>query len=254
MKKLKNVIILLLFLVLTCLMFNKVYAADTFSATLTPDSSRVSQGSKVKVTLKLTGINVEGGIAHLTAKLDVDDDVLSVSSSDIKGLNDWDATYNKEKKEVSLSSASPVEEDVEVAEFTFQVKENTSKSSTTIKLTSIEAGNDSSDSSVSISDRSTAITIGRSITPTSSTTPSESPTTSDRADNQTNKTSNQTNETNMTSNESNTPTATHGSNVTTTKNEAVPYTGAEGYAIPLMIIVAILGIVSFVNYKKLDEK
>ena len=253
MKKLKNVIILLIFVILICGIFNKSYAADTFSATLTPESSRVSQGSKVKVTLKLTGINVEGGIAHLTAKLDIDDDVLSVSTNDIKGLNDWDASYNKEKKEVSLTNASPVEEDTEVAEFTFQVKENTSKSSTTIKLTSIEAGNDSSDSSVSISDRSTAITIGRSITPTSS--PSVSPSDSERAEqNQTNQTNNQVNETNMTSNESNNPVATQGSNVTTTKNEAVPYTGSEGYVIPLMLIVAILGIVSFVNYKKLDEK
>ena len=246
MRKFRNVIILLLFLILTCGVFNKVYAADTFSATLTPDSPRVSQGSKVKVTLKLTGIKVEGGIAHLTAKLDIDDDVLSVSSNDIKGLNDWDATYNKEKKEISLSSVSPVEEDIEVAEFNFQVKENTSKSSTTIKLTSIEAGNDSSDNPVSISDRSTAITIGRTISPSPSPTSSEEP-----EQNQTNET---TNESNTVLNESNTPTATQGSNVTTTKNEAVPYTGAEEYVVPLMLIVAILGIVSFVNYKKLDEK
>ena len=82
-----------------------------------------------------------------------------------------------------------------------------------------------------------------------------SPSASERAEqNQTNQTKNQVNETNMTSNESNNPVATQGSNVTTTKNEAVPYTGAEEYVVPLMLIVAILGIVSFVNYKKLDEK
>ena len=43
------------------------------------------------------------------------------------------------------------------------------------------------------------------------------------------------------------------SNTTTVNNEDMPYTGASSYIIPLMLAVLTLGIISFVNYKKIGK-
>ena len=36
-----------------------------------------------------------------------------------------------------------------------------------------------------------------------------------------------------------------------TSDDDVPYTGTEDYVLPLIIIAIVLGVISFVNYKKL---
>ena len=43
------------------------------------------------------------------------------------------------------------------------------------------------------------------------------------------------------------------SNTTTVNNENMPYTGASDYIVPLMLAVLTLGIISFVNYKKIEK-
>lgn len=250
MNKKKFLITLLILLIVVLVGVNNSYAAGSYSASLTPSNSRVSKGSEVKVTLKLSGINVEDGINALTATLDYDSDVLSMSKSNVKGLNDWSISYNEDNSKLEIDRAETITEDQEIATFTFKVADNTSATSTSIKLKSISAGNSSLDEDVKISDIITNISIGATINPTSSIAPTSSPTTVP--------TSTQTSVPtatpigNMNDNRD-TVTSTPGSNTSTTKNEAVPYTGAESYILPLILILAVLAIISFVNYKKIGE-
>ena len=174
MSKRKILITLLAVLMIMFVMVNSSYAAGSFSASLTPSNSRVSKGSELKVTLKLSGINVDGGINAMTATLDYDSDVLSISKSNVKGLNDWTINYNEDNSKLEIDRAEAVSEDQEVATFTFKVAENTSATSTSIKLKSISAGNSSLEADVKISDVVTNISIGSTINPT--TQPTTQPT------------------------------------------------------------------------------
>lgn len=239
MERKKIVITLLTVLVVMFLMIGKSFAAGSYSASLTPNNSKTSKGSEVKVTLKLSGISVDGGINALTATLKYDSDVLSLKKSDVKGMNDWSVTYNEDNNKLAIDSGEPVTEDTEIATFTFKVNDSTSATTAAIQLVSIAAGNSSISEEVKISDITTNISIGTSINP--STSPSESPSTSP-VENTTNRVVN------------NTPSENKTSNSTTTKNEAMPYTGAENYVLPLMLALVVLGIVSFVNYKKIESK
>lgn len=239
MERKKIVITLLTVLVVMFLMVGKSFAAGSYSASLTPNNSKTSKGSEVKVTLKLSGISVDGGINALTATLKYDSDVLSLKKSDVKGMNDWSVTYNEDNNKLAIDSGEPVTEDTEIATFTFKVNDSTSATTAAIQLVSIAAGNSSISEEVKISDITTNISIGTSINPTTS--PSESPSASP-VENTTNRVVN------------NTPSENKTSNSTTTKNEAMPYTGAENYVLPLMLALVVLGIVSFVNYKKIESK
>ena len=113
MERKKIVITLLTVLVVMFLMVGKSFAAGSYSASLTPNNSKTSKGSEVKVTLKLSGISVDGGINALTATLKYDSDVLSLKKSDVKGMNDWSVTYNEDNNKLAIDSGEPVTEDTE---------------------------------------------------------------------------------------------------------------------------------------------
>lgn len=252
-RKILVTLLILLMVVFTCI--KNSYAAGSFSASLTPSNSRVSKGSEVKVTLKLSGINVEDGINALTATLDYDSDVLQLSKSNVKGLNDWSISFNEDNSKLEIDRAETITEDQEIATFTFKVADNTSATSTSIKLKSISAGNSSLDEDVKISDIITNISIGATINPTSSPTasPSSSPSIAPTSTPITPTTQPTATPSGNTVANRATVTPAPGSNTSTTKNEAVPYAGAEGYILPLMLILSVLAIVSFVNYKKIGK-
>lgn len=248
MERKKIVITLLTVLVVMFLMVGKSFAAGSYSASLTPNNSKVSKGSEVKVTLKISGISVEGGINALTATLKYDSDILSLSKSDVKSPNnDWTVTYNEDNNKLVIDSSEPTTTDTEIATFTFKVNDSTSATTAAIQLVSISAGNSSISEEVKISDITTNISIGTSISP--STSPSESPSESPSVspvDNTSNRVSNNSVTNDVSENKV--------SNSTTTKNEAMPYTGAENYVLPLMLALVVLGTISFVNYKRIDNK
>lgn len=248
MKRKKIVITLMTVLVLMFLMVGKSFAAGSYSASLTPNSSKVSKGSEVKVTLKISGISVEGGINALTATLKYDSDILTLNKSDVSGENKWSVTFNEDNNKLAIDTSEPVTADTEIATFTFKVNESTSATTAAIQLVSIAAANSSLNDEVKISDITTNISIGTSINPSPSTSPSESP-----SESPSQSPSNNTN--NRVSNNVNNNTVTNkNSNSSTVNNEAMPYTGAEDYVLPLMLAIAVLGIISFVNYKKIDNK
>lgn len=246
----KIVISLLIILVLVFTLSTSIFAAGSFSANLVPNNTKVNKGEEVTVTVKVSGINVEGGIAVINSTLRFDSDVLSLSKNDVKGLNDWTATYTEESKKITFDRASAVTSDSEVATLKFKVNSSTSATTAAIQLVSITAGNADIDEEVKISNITTNISISSPLTtitptdspvPTSSETPTISPSTvptvSPSGNNQT-------------------IIPTNGNGKNTTSNEAnMPNTGDnDNYILPLMGIIAFLGIVSFVNYKRIGNK
>jgi hypothetical protein len=259
MKRKKIVITLLTILTVMALMISKSFAAGSYSASLTPNNSKVSKGSELKVTLKLSGISVDGGINGVVGTLKFDTDILTLSKSDVKGLDGWTVTYNEDNKKLEIDSAEAITTDKEIATFTFKVKDNTTATNAAIQLVSISAANSTLDNAISISDISTNITIGTSIGGNNNSSNSNSisnDTNNSTSNNTNNATGNQTNNNtarNSVSNNSVANTVSKESNTTTVNNENMPYTGASSYIIPLMLAVLTLGIISFVNYKKIEK-
>ena len=259
MKRKKIVITLLTILTVMALMISKSFAAGSYSASLTPNNSKVSKGSELKVTLKLSGISVDGGINGVVGTLKFDTDILTLSKSDVKGLDGWTVAYNEDNKKLEIDSAEAITTDKEIATFTFKVKDNTTATNAAIQLVSISAANSTLDNAISISDISTNITIGTSIGGNNNSSNSNSisnDTNNSTSNNTNNATGNQTNNNtarNSVSNNSVANTVSKESNTTTVNNENMPYTGASSYIIPLMLAVLTLGIISFVNYKKIEK-
>lgn len=260
MKRKKIVITLLTILTVMALMISKSFAAGSYSASLTPNNSKVTKGSEVKVTLKLSGISVDGGINGVVGTLKFDTDILTLSKSDVKGLDGWTVTYNEENKKIEIDSAEAITTDKEIATFTFKVKDNTSATNAAIQLVSISAANSTLDDPVKISDISTNIGIGASIGGNNNNNNNNNNnTTSNETQNETNNsTKNQTNNNASRNSISNSNSSVSNnvqkvSNSSTVNNENMPYTGASDYIVPLMLAVLTLAIVSFVNYKKIEK-
>ena len=259
MKRKKIVITLLTILTVMALMIGKSFAAGSYSASLTPNNSKVTKGSEVKVTLKLSGISVDGGINGVVGTLKFDTDILTLSKSDVKGLDGWTVTYNEENKKIEIDSAEAITTDKEIATFTFKVKENTSATNAAIQLVSISAANSTLDDPVKISDISTNNGIGTSIGGNNNNNNNNNNTTSNETQNETNNsTKNQTNNNASRNSISNSNSSVSNnvqkvSNSSTVNNENMPYTGASDYIVPLMLAVLTLAIVSFVNYKKIEK-
>lgn len=248
----KNKRILITLLIIFALIFALIgtsFAASSFSATLTPDSTRVQKGNDVTVTLKLSGINVEGGISSLSGTLKYDSDVLTIKKEDIKASGDWAVDYNEDNSKIVFDRAEAVTSDEEVATFKFKVNSSTSATTAAIQLVSIKGANSGLDEAVSISDITTNISIGNSIAPTNS--PSSKP--SNSPSNKPSNSPSNSPSSKPSSIPTNSPTATNG-NQTTIKEEPIPNAGSENYVLPLMGIIAVLGIVSFVNYKRIENK
>ena len=187
-------------------------------------------------------------------------DILTLSKSDVKGLDGWTVTYNEENKKLEIDSAEAITTDKEIATFTFKVKDNTSATNAAIQLVSISAANSTLDDPVKISDISTNIGIGTSIGGNNNNNNNNNNnTTSNETQNETNNsTKNQTNNNASRNSISNSNSSVSNnvqkvSNSSTVNNENMPYTGASDYIVPLMLAVLTLAIVSFVNYKKIEK-
>lgn len=251
MMKRKIILVLLIIITLMSALTVKTFAADTYSATLTPSSTRVTKGSEVTVTLKLSGIKVDGGISVLEGILKFESDILSITKSDIKAADGWVVTYNENTSMVTIDGADATTSDLEIATFKFKVKEETTATTAAVQFASIAAGNATISEKVRISDATTNIAIGSGIAPSTSptTTPSSSPS--------------PTTGTNPTATPSAKPTTTPSGTANVEQNNApattkvdsdMPDTGAENYVLPLIVVIAILGVVSFIGYKKVETK
>lgn len=253
MKRKKIVIAILLIITLIVALTGRTQAAGSFSATLTPSkgsSDRVPYGGTFDVVLKISKITVDDGIMGITAKLTFNQDVVELVDNKVNGLNDWTATYNPDKKLLEIDTASTVKTDTEIAKMTFKVKENTSATIAQIELSNIEGGNSDSSMSepVKISAVKTMVQIGNGGSEDPTEQPTEQPTTSTSPTITTSPTTTSSSRPGTTD----APKTEPGNTPTTRSGEDIPNSGSEDYIIPLIIAIAALGLISFVNYKKID--
>lgn len=257
-KKIVIALLLIVALVATLLtgLTRQTYAADDgFSATLSPSAGtndRVPLGGTFDVTLTIKNINLSGGISGITAVLKYNEDIVELVNNKVTGLNDFQPTYNPDNGKLVLDAPSAVKNETEIAKFTFKVKDKTTAKIAQIDLGSIEGGNSDPDLTdpVKIKAINTTVLIGASgedPTPSTSSNPSTQPSQT------TNPSSNPQPSTSggVPGTSDGVKTQTPAPN-TTRSEEEIPKSGSEDYIIPLIIAIAALGLISFVNYKKID--
>ena len=258
MKKIKILITLLIICTFMSLFITTSYAVDTFSASLTPSSSKVKKGDEFTVTIKLSRINITDGLATFRGTLKFDKDVVTMLEAN--GQNNWSVTYNETNNTLLFDTATATKTDVEIGTLKFKMNDSTSSMTAAIRLVSIECGNAALQDPIKISDITTNVSVGGGVS-------TQTPTTTPTGDDATNTNATVWPTTKPSNSPVNVPTSPSisptvpvvdtpsPSPVNTTTNDNMPNTGAaDGYIIPLMAFIATLGIISFVNYKKLSEK
>ncbi len=241
-------IVLVIGLILIFLMTMSVLGYS-YTTNLVPDKTSVAKGDTVVVTIKLSGIDAGNGLFNFSAVLNYDTEVFEeVTQGSIAATQNsgWTVTYEPSTKKMLLENASLVNSDSDIATITLRVKADAAATSASIGLTEIKASNEAEE--IAGTDISTTIQIsntagggtggGNLVTNTPSNEPTGNtltPGTNEPAN------GNFINEVeNMI-----------GTN--DTSDEDVPYTGSENYVLPLIVIAIVLGVISFVNYKKLDS-
>lgn len=241
-------IVLLIGLALIYLMTSNVFGYS-FTTSLTPDNTSVAKGGTVVITVNLSGIDAGRGLFNFSAVLNYDTEVFEeVASSNIVAATDggWTGSYTPDTKSFLLENPNWVTTDQDIATITLRVKSDTTATSATVGLTEITASNESGE--ITGTDISTTIQItdgtgGGTLTPENTTNGNQI------AINTTNTTTNDVPADQNFINE-----ITELTEGNDTSDDDVPYTGTEDYVLPLIIIAIVLGVISFINYRKLDNK
>lgn len=255
MKK-KTLYYVILFILIISLLAIKVYAASSFTTTLTPSSTSVSADTEVVVTVAVSNLNIDGGISGFTAYLDYDTDVFeTLTDSSVEGLNDWLVTYSTSSGKIALVRTSFVTEDQDIMQITLRVKSDAEEGAEgTVTLSNVVVTNNDED--ITGSNVSTTITVG------------EESSSGNTANNVTGNTVINITANTVTNNSenANTNNATTNTNVitnngassynisTNTSDDDMPYTGSDSGAIAKIILgVVFISLVIYIKFKRIDE-
>ena len=238
--------------------------ANSFTTTLTPDSSGVYEsGSEVIITVSVSDLDVgDSGINAFSAYLSYDTDVFETLESDsVEGLNSWSSTYSTSSGQIALTKNSFVNDDEEIMQITLITKSDLDDGTTgTVSLSNIQASNSEDD--IDSTTATATIEIGTKTTISVSTNTTNSTNTTD--------TNTSTNSVSITANTTNTTNTTNSTTINTTTNSStyntitntsdssdssdIPYTGTFSYALIKIIIgIALIGVVLFVKIKKMED-
>lgn len=258
MKRKIEVILIVFILIFSLFVINAKAAELTFTTTMTPSSTTVSEGTEVVVTVSVSNLNVgDSGINAFTAYLSYDSDVFeTLTDSSVEGLNSWSSTYTASSGQILLTKNSFVNTDEEIMQITLKVRDGVEVDTEgTVSLTGIVVSN--SESEVSGDTVSTTITVG---TGTSSDNTNNTNTTGNPIIiNPTTNNTNTANEENTANTNANTNTENSSSyNVsnlnTNSSNDDIPYTGPVGDAfIKIILGVVLIALVIYIKIRKMDE-
>lgn len=271
MNQIKRFFVILLIAILVTIQGTMVKAVDaTMKVALSSTTTTVSKGQEVTVLVGISDVNVGDGINTFQATLNYDTDVFT--SVNIEGTNDWvKQTYNSSKGIFILTYTNMLtSKEQGIAKITFKVKEDTTKTTGKISLTSIEAANP--DAKATPSDASITIKIGadnnnNNNNNTNNNNTNNSNTSNNNTNNSNTNNSNTNNNTNNANNVGTTNTNKNNSNsgtsATTNKNTAgananksttstntLPKTGIGQWIFVAILAVGIIGIVSYIQYRK----
>lgn len=200
-------------------------------------SSKLKAGETVTVTVNLGTIDAGNGINTITAELSYDKNVFeTLATSNITANNEWTPTYAANTNMLTLTKASKVKTGESVLTINLKVKNTISVNSTTINLGDIvvSGGKVQDGGTGDIDVNSTSITINANSSATTTTEPTNT------------NTSTQTNSTTKKN-------TTIKDNTVTTK-KTLPKTGIGQYSIIAILVIAIVGIFSYILYKKTSKE
>ena len=179
MKKKFLILSLIMMLVITLVSTASLAANYSFTASMTANNSKVTAGSEVLITVKLSNLDVgDTGINSFSAYLSYDTDMFeTLTDSSIDGCNGWVANYTTGTGKVSLVRPTLLKTDEEIMQISLKTKSGLSDGTQgEIKLSTIIVSNSSDE--IGTSPVSTSITIGSGtspdpviITPTTNTVP-----------------------------------------------------------------------------------
>lgn len=238
MKSKRILLIALMALLVIISNINFVYA-DSVSVTVSPTSPEYAAGQTVVLTVSLTNIESDTGIFGLSGELDYSTDIFEEIKVDeygntdqITALNGWgDLTYNSETKEFEVVRTSPIKSTQNIMKISLKVKEGAALGRTTIMLSNLEASDSVNDISTTPATATVEIKnasdIGGTTIPVV-TTPSVKPTSSP---------------------------ITIGSSSTTPSNKPskLPQTGISDNPAPILFGAFVVGLISFVAYRRYKD-
>lgn len=251
MKRKLNCILLVFILIFSLLSITANAANLSFTTTMTPSSTSVSEATEVVVTVAVSNLNVgDSGINAFSAYLSYDTDVFeTLTDSSVEGLNNWSSTYSVTNGQILLTKNAFVNDDEEIMQITLKTKEGISSGTEgTVSLTGIAVQN--SEDTITGSNVSTTITVGTEqsknttnntnvlvITPTTNT------------ENNTNN-ENSTNSTNTENSSNNSSTY----NISNNTDGDIPYTGLSSDAyVKIILGVILIALVIYIKIRKMDE-
>ena len=230
-KTIKTIILIIVF----TMVIGSVNIAKAFSfkANLSSGDKLVA-GQEVKVTLSLSGIDMDDGIRSIKiGKITVGEEFETITSTNFTS-NIWSPTYSNGG--LVLMSGTPIKSDGVAVTLTLKVKAGVTADSSTIKFENIVASSGSNTGDIS---------AGTKIITIKANAPAES---GDGAG-----TTNPSNP-NGTQNQTNTSTGKNTSKGTiseTASKKQLPKTGSSEsiVVISLILIVTVVGVLSFMKYK-----
>ncbi len=233
----KLVVVMLIVLVLLCLTKSNVMAAS-FKTSFSPTTAVVQQGSTVEVSINISDIDAGNGIYSFTGVLEYDTEVFeTLTDSSIVVASGWSKDFDPQANKLTMGRNGFTSENLTLATITLKAKQTTNATNATLKLTQIKASGPEGD--IDGTDITCSVQVqsgGVIIQPDPGANEIVDPTVNEPQENLTNEVQN------IVANEDN------------SSNSDVPYTGAEDYIVPFMAVVVILGIISFINYKKIDDE
>lgn len=151
--KTKKILVICLLIIAVLSKISCVYAADSYSVTISTDKQIYSEGQTVIVKVRLSNINSSNGIYGVTGTLDYKTDVFEEIISDdngytssITGLNGWgNMSYNSNDKSFQITSTIPAKSSQEIMQIALKVKEGAPTGRTVIMLSDLNASNNNDD-------------------------------------------------------------------------------------------------------------
>lgn len=237
-----KILIAFLIIMIVVLIAGTSKAADySCKVTLVPDKTEIKKGETVTILVKVSDINAGEGIILCMANLEWDKNVFSECNVTGDDKGEWTRTGFIDEKTLTMSREDlmPNSADQTIAKITLTAKADATIGEQTIKTTNIEFSTE--EESFNVADASTTITIAEN---TSGEKPGENP-----GQNPGEQPGQTPTDTNKDTNNANKDQQNSGLVNTTNK---LPNAGIKNILlISGIAIVAILGVVSYIRYKKI---
>lgn len=259
----KKIGIILLTIIVLVIAAVPVMAADSYEVTLEVDKTQVKPGDTVTVTVSLSSMNVAAGLGAFVGKLSYDADVFeTIEQADFVGATGWGSViYNPDGGYLAVERAAGdnVTEDTAVMVITLTVKADATIKSASIGLSEISCSNGEED--IAAANVNAVITVTQNSAGNNNNTINNNTVTGENTNQ--NGTSNQTTNNNVNQNTSNnaenqiTNTINRNNNanvpVENTPGNTLPFAGTNQLIMPAIIILLLVGGISYIRYRKMKN-